>query len=184
MFVDLGHQYQCNNTGEIIRPPQDVVTVLGESVPFECIVQGNLNTPGLVSYWQVMFPSTEHKGNKSVFYNDSDYQIAHYQACLTDNGSCCSFVSKLIILNATLELNDTTISCIEFLDRNKTLHLQKDAKLSKQFQNYNNYLCILLHILLVNYVHAGRACMYIMPSMPTVVICMGMDGLPVCTLAT
>ena len=122
-----------------MKPPQNVFTVMGESIHFQCIVYRNLDASrNLISYWGIIFPPTEHKRSQFIYYNNSElypyYRIAHYQACSTDNESCwCSFVSKLIILNATLELNGTTFSCIEYLDGNKPLNRQKNATLSKHY---------------------------------------------------
>ena len=43
------------------------------------------------------------------------YRIALYQACLTSDGSCCNFISQLIILNASLSLSDASLTCTEGL---------------------------------------------------------------------
>ena len=87
----------------------------------------------LESYWGVIFPTTKRHKNINIYYNDTYYQffIAKYQTCLTNNGSCCNFLSKLTIQNVSLEYNATTISCIQYL-KDEEINREKNATLSKQ----------------------------------------------------
>ena len=81
----------------------------------------------------MMFPST-NKQQKHIYIKNNDtypFFIACYQTCLTDNGSCCNFVTRLTIQSISLEYNGTTVSCIEDL-HDEELHWQENATLSKQ----------------------------------------------------
>ena len=112
----------CSNPGEILRSPQDIITVLGEYIQFRCLVQGNLRTLGLslTSYWQVDYPP--YQGRNSTFISDNltdPYRIAVYPNC----ENCCNFTSQLTILRIPPELinynnnnkNNITVTCAEFL---------------------------------------------------------------------
>ena len=121
--------------GEIIKPPQNIITVKGESIQFNCSVQGNLSAPdtssNLKSYWGVIFPITRQQ--RIVYIDDNDtnpFFIALYQTCLTDNGSCCNFISRLTIQYVTLEYSKIKVSCNEYLDGNKSSNHQEFATLS------------------------------------------------------
>ena len=86
----------------------------------------------LKSYWGVIFPITRQP--KIIYIDDNDtcpFFIALYQTCLTDNGSCCNFISRLTIQNVTLEYSKITVSCNEHLDGNKSSNDQEFATLSK-----------------------------------------------------
>ena len=83
----------------------------------------------LESYWGVIFPPTKRH---YIYYNDTyPFFIAKYQTCLTDNGSCCNFLSRLTIQNVSLEYNATTINCIQYL-KDEEINREKNATLSKQ----------------------------------------------------
>ena len=119
-----------NITGEILKPPENIITVEGENVEFNCLIRGNSDTEYLASYWGVTVAT---KREKYVFnnYTYPQFFTAIYPSCSTDNGSC-NFVSQLIIQNVSLEYNDTTLKCIENLDGRKKSYCEKNAKLSKQ----------------------------------------------------
>jgi len=133
-YIFILAQLECNNTGEIIQPPQSIVTIKGELVQFNCLIQGNLSSQHLLSYWRVYFAfsSTEYPKIETIFYNTSydNIYITHYQTCSTNNESCCSFVSRLIFPNISLELNGSTVSCVEYLDVGHGKKCQKNATLS------------------------------------------------------
>ena len=138
MYITID-SVKCNNTGEILKPPQNIITVQGENIQFNCSVQGNVAasdpSENLISHWGVIFPTA--KQHKTIFiFNNYTYQffIALYQTCLTDNGSCCNFLSRLTIQNVPLEYNETTISCIEYLHKHgeEPITNEKNAMLSKQ----------------------------------------------------
>ena len=84
----------------------------------------------LKSYWGVIFPITRQP--RIIYIDDNDtcpFFIALYQTCLTDNESCCNFISRLTIQNVTY--SKITVSCNEHLDGNKSSNDQGFATLSK-----------------------------------------------------
>ena len=113
---------KCNDSGKIIRSPQDITTVLGEYIQFMCLVRGNLRTLGfsLTSYWRVDYPPYQGRNSTYISDNSTDpYRIATYPAC----ENCCKFTSQLTILRTPPELindnnnnnNSVTVSCAELL---------------------------------------------------------------------
>ena len=122
---------KCNDSGKIIRSPQDIITVSGEYIQFSCLVQGNLRTLGfsLTSYWQVDYPPNQ--GQSSTYISDNStnpYLIAIYPT--HEN---CALTSLLIIARISLELNNITLTCVEYLRQigNEPVTYQSYSKLSK-----------------------------------------------------
>ena len=117
------HQYPvapivCDHPAIVTKPLQGlVITVEGEYLLPSCSFRGNydLLKPSLTSYWKIDFhPPDDEK--MYIFDNSSDlYRIALYQACLTSDGSCCNFISQLIILSASLSLSGASLTCTEGL---------------------------------------------------------------------
>ena len=108
----------CDRPANVTKPLHGpVVTVEGEYLSLSCSFRGNLDLlkPSLTSYWKIdIHPPDDEK--MYIFNNSSDlYRIALYQTCLTSDGSCCNFVSQLIILNASLSLSDASLTCTEGL---------------------------------------------------------------------
>ena len=133
-FVFYLDHVECNDSGNINRPPQDIITVSGEYIQFRCLVQGNLHSLNLSleSYWQMNFTSSQ--GNHSTFISDNStdpYRIAVYPTC----ENCCNFTSQLTILRTPEFSSNTNISltCIERLTvmgKNPVIH-QSTSILSK-----------------------------------------------------
>ena len=77
-MVGIGY-VKCNNTGEILKPPQNIITVQGESVQFNCSVQGDVADTApdkdLESYWGVIFQ-------------------------LPNNTKICTFIIMILIINS------------------------------------------------------------------------------------
>ena len=130
VLVDI----KCNDSGKIIKSPQDVVTVLGEYIQFRCLVQGNLRTLdySITSYWKVEFPPSAQREPVYIHDNLTDpYRIAVYPTCET----CCNFTSQLTILSIPAELDGTTLSCVEHLEEIDPVTRQSTATLSKYMKD-------------------------------------------------
>ena len=108
----------CDHPANVTKPLHGlVITVEGEYLPLSCSFRGNydLLKPSLTSYWKIDFHLPDDE-KMYIFDNSSHlYCIALYQACLTSDGSCCNFISQLIILNASLSLSDASLTCTEGL---------------------------------------------------------------------
>ena len=108
----------CDHPANVTKPLHGpVVTVEGEYLPLSCSFRGNLDLlkPSLTSYWKIDFHRPDDE-KMYIFDNSSNlYCIALYQTCLTGDGSCCNFVSQLIILNASLSLSYASLTCTEGL---------------------------------------------------------------------
>ena len=107
----------CNHPANVTKPLHGpVVTVEGEYLSLSCSFRGNfyLLKPSLTSYWKIDFHPPD---DEMYIYDNSShlYCVALYQTCLTSDGSCCNFVSQLIILNASLSLSDASLTCTEGL---------------------------------------------------------------------
>lgn len=116
----------CDNPGEIIKPPQTIVTVKDKLVQFTCVLQGNLHNdflPG--SYWEIFLPSNEYiriGGNDSHYPN---FEIAFYQV------AACNYVVQLTILSAPLQYNGTIVGCKQFYVGNHS-SWEENGTLGKQ----------------------------------------------------
>ena len=64
----------------------------------------------LKSYWDVTVSITEFKYHNIVYVVEGNDTYPFFIACLTDNGSCCSFASQLTVQNVSLEYSGTTFS--------------------------------------------------------------------------
>ena len=114
----------CSNPGSVVAPQKMVMTVKGESIVLRCIAKGNLEVLklSLQSYWKI---PARKISEKDIYISDNStelYRIAQYQ--IND----CEFINSLIILNATLELDNLNLSCIEMVDTSqysKSIHLSK-----------------------------------------------------------
>ena len=121
---------KCNDSGKILKPPQDIITVSNQYIQFRCLVQGNLETLdySVTSYWKIEFPLPSHKEPIYIYDNSTDpYRIAIYPTCET----CCNFTSQLMILSVPAELDGAKISCVEFIQEIDPVMQQSTATLSK-----------------------------------------------------
>ena len=88
----------CNNSGTLITPQKNVMTVEKEPVKLYCIFQGNLQTlgPSIASYWGVKpYGPTS---NETFIMDNSTYPyfIGVYQ------NDECNFINQLTIQSAPL----------------------------------------------------------------------------------
>ena len=140
---------KCNDSGKILKPPQDVITVSKQYIQFRCLVQGNLKTldNSVTSYWKVDFKSSSRK--EPIYINDNStdpYRIAVYPTCET----CCNFTSQLTILSVPAELDGAKITCVEHVQEVDPVTHQSTATLSKYMHaqliiNQYTPLVILIH---------------------------------------
>jgi len=121
----------------LLSGPADRTTVSGEVISLECLYHGNYDKMhrlrfSFVYYWVVGFPN----GEKPLVIQRNDtksFRIALYQTCLTSNFSCCEFVSKLTIYDASLNLDGAKVQCYEFMEitGNVNNQISANASLSK-----------------------------------------------------
>lgn len=119
-------------------PQKDIITVEGESILLQCQFKGNYEaiSPSLSVYWMIR-SRDQHTKPTYIQDNSTDkYQIAVYQTCLSDNGSCCNFTNNLSIQNIPLELNDNDMTCgVVFDDDGTTNSHSHTATIGKQLMN-------------------------------------------------
>ena len=130
VLVDI----KCNDSGKIIKPLQNVVTVAEQFIQLKCLVQGNLRTLGysITSYWVVEFPPPSQRDPIYITDNSTDpYHIYFYPTCET----CCNFTSQLTILSVPAELDGATVSCVEHLEEIDPVTRQSTATLSKYMKD-------------------------------------------------
>ena len=103
----------CKDPGMVIEsPPREIITVKGQDILLNCSVKGTVSS-SLCSSWNVSFPPSQHRQDMNIHDNSTNtYHVAIYTTDL------CIFVNRLIILNASLEQNNTTFSCIESVHQN------------------------------------------------------------------
>jgi len=123
----------CNNSGSVAVPQKDVITVEGESIKLHCLFKGNLQVlnPVMSAYWAISSYG-QHSEPTYITDNSTDpYNIAIYQTCLSEDGSCCNFTVQLSISHISLDLDGADLTCGVTLDG---VHSHA-AKLSK-------YVCV------------------------------------------
>ncbi|XP_065884041.1 uncharacterized protein [Dysidea avara] len=114
----------CNNSGSVVVPQKNIMTVKGESVVLHCLFKGNLKIlwPSMSSYWMIG-PHDQHTEATYIMDNSTDpYRIAVYQTCLSEDGSCCNFTNQLNIVKVSLGLHNTVLTCGEVLDEVVNTH--------------------------------------------------------------
>ena len=121
----------CKNSGSVAVPQKDVITVKGESIVFQCLFKGNLKVlwPSMTSYWMIKSHDPHSKPTYITDNSTDQYQIAVYQTCLTENGSCCNFTNQLYVQKASLGLNGAEVMCAEIIDEVISSHSAKFSKL-------------------------------------------------------
>ena len=114
----------CNNSGSVAVPQKNVMTVEGESIKLRCLFKGNLKVlwPSITSYWIIRSIDIHAKPTYILDNSTNHYQIAVYQTCLSEDGSCCNFTNQLNIKNVPLQLHNTTLTCGEVLDDVSSSH--------------------------------------------------------------
>ena len=118
MFVYSLAPFVCEDPAHVAIPLGDVtMTVQGELIQLSCLFKGNLALleTSLTSYWRINLPpAQQHNGPLYIHDNSTDlYRIAVYQTC--SGASCCNFLNKLTILDASLSLNNARLTCTESL---------------------------------------------------------------------
>ena len=120
----------CNNSGSVVVPQKNIMTVKGESVVLHCLFKGNLKIlwPSMSSYWMIG-PHDQHTEATYIMDNSTDpYRIAVYQTCLSEDGSCCNFTNQLNIVKVSLGLHNTVLTCGEVLDEVVNTHAASMSK--------------------------------------------------------
>ena len=100
----------CKNSGSVAVPQKDVTTVKGESIVLCFQENFKILLPSLTAYWVI---KSHDQCTKPTYIKDnstSQYHIAVYQTCLSEDGSSCSFTNQLDIQNVLLELNDAELT--------------------------------------------------------------------------
>jgi len=120
----------CNNSGSVAVPQKNIMTVKGESIVLQCLFKGNLEVlwPSMSSYW-IIGPHDQQKKPAYIKDNSTNpYNIAVYQTCLSEDGSCCNFTNQLDILQVPLELHNTSLTCVEILNNVSSKHTASMSK--------------------------------------------------------
>ena len=125
----------------LVSKPQDYTTVEGEYASFSCLFNGTIPPQhpfsALVSYWTIDYGSTQQQINDN---STDNHYVAVYQTCLNEKLSCCQFISKLMVHNVTVMLNNATVKCFAFVQQSnetvktygvKNYYVTDEAKLSE-----------------------------------------------------
>jgi len=119
----------CNNPGSLARGQKNIMTVVGEDIKLQCFFKGNLNILDLSLFvsWEISY----RHGQKTKRITDNStypYHLAHFQTCLTDDGSCCEFVDQLTFIVSSGMVGDVNLACIAAIDKNSTASYSNISK--------------------------------------------------------
>jgi len=125
VYVIMSHLYPlapivCNNSGTLIAPHQNMMTVKGESIKLHCLFKGNLG-PSIQSYWVIEPYSQSSKKTFIVDNSTYPYLIGVYQ----NDG--CNFTNQLTIQN--VPLYHITLTCGEQFNDSTYSHHSEFSKL-------------------------------------------------------
>jgi len=108
----------CNNSGSVAVPQKNIMTVVGECITLQCVFEGNVLDQSLFVSWEVSYPR-EQQFKRITDNSTRPYHLAYFQTCLSDDGSCCKFVDRLIF-EVSSEMNNANFACVAAIEGKPT----------------------------------------------------------------